>query len=90
MTTRIQDIAATLDTAAHVEAGYSLRDACRFAIAGDDGAIRAFADEAFANGDGYSAMRARLALLERQGQGPAGARWEVAGWILAARLAALD
>lgn len=90
MTTRIQDIAATLDTAAHVEAGYSLRDACRFAIADDDGAIRAFADEADAHGDDVGAMRARDAMRESQGQGPAGARWEVAGWILAARLAALD
>jgi hypothetical protein len=90
MNATIQDIAATLDTAAHVEAGYGLRDACRLAIADDDAMISAFADEAIAHGDDVGAMRARDALRERQGQGPAGKRWEVAGWILSARLSALD
>ena len=90
MTTRIQDIAATLDTAAHIEAGYTLRDACRLAIADDDAVIRTFADEASAHGDDVGAMRARDALCERKGQGPGGERWKVAGWILSARLAALD
>jgi hypothetical protein len=86
--TALNAIAATLDIAEHTAAGYDLRDACRLAIANDDDCLRDFAAEAAAAGDDSAHLAAMDAVREKSGQGPAGARWNVAGMILDARLAA--
>jgi hypothetical protein len=85
-TAAIAAIAADLDTAAYVEAGYSLQDACVFAIADDDDAISALASEATEHGDDVMAMKARDALRTGHGGGPDTLRYEVARVIFESRL----
>jgi len=89
MTTKIQTAAATLDTADHIAAGYSLREACRLAIANDDEIIGELKTEAGEADDDAMVLMCADALRTQGGQGPAGARWDVAGVILDARLAAM-
>jgi hypothetical protein len=83
-------IAADLDTADYIEAGYSLKDACILAIAEDDDAINALAIDAAEHGDDVLAMNARDALQTRHGGGPDTQRFEVARVIFENRLNAID
>jgi hypothetical protein len=83
-------IAADLDTADYIEAGYNLKDACILAIADDDDAISALASEATEHGDDVMAMRARDALQTRHGGGPDTQRFEVARVIFEAKMNAME